>query len=104
MSFSLNISYKGIKGAENALKQFPVEITDEMTNFLQDVGETVYQQMISLVPVDTGALRDSIDYNVEGDGTLNFEATEDYAGFVEYGTTKMDPQPFFNPPLDTLGE
>jgi HK97 gp10 family phage protein len=58
--------------------------------------------MISLVPVDTGELRDSIDYNVEADGSLNFEATAEYAGYVEFGTSKMSAQPFFMPPLDTL--
>ena len=35
--------------------------------------------MQSLVPVDTGALQESIDYSVTGDD-LTFEATEHYAG------------------------
>ena len=55
--------------------------------------------MQSLVPVDTGALQECIDYNVSGDD-LTFEATEDYAGFVEYGTSKMAAQPYFNPAID----
>ena len=100
--FSLEITYKGVKGAQNALAQFPEELDSVIKEHLDDLGEQVYSEMTSLVPVDTGELRDSIGYTVSGEGELNFEATADYAGFVEYGTTRMVAQPYFNPPLDKL--
>lgn len=56
------------------------------------------------VPVDTGALRDSIkaeklagnQYGVKGDITANTE----YALYVELGTVKMRAQPYLRPAAD----
>lgn len=46
------------------------------------------------VPVDTGDLKKSI--HVGGDQKTVYVAAEmDYAGFVEYGTVKQNPQPYF---------
>ena len=101
MSFSLGITYKGIKGSQSALKQFEQDISQTVTDWLESMGQIVTEEMKNLCPVDTGALQESIDYLVSGTD-LTFEATEDYAGFVEYGTSKMAAQPFFNPPLDNL--
>lgn len=52
-----------------------------------------------LVPVDTGYLRSTIDAGDWGDGVW-CEATADYAQYVEYGTTYMDAQPYFEPALE----
>ncbi len=102
MSFSLSLSFKGVKGAQDALQQFPEDIDELVKTKLEELGLDVVTEMQNLVPVDTGALQDSIGYDVSTEGVLNFVAEEDYAGFVEYGTTRMEPQPYFNPPLDKL--
>src|SRR6185369_7028964 len=99
MSFSLGITYKGIKGSQSALKQFEADIPKQVTDFLETMGQIVVEEMQGLVPVDTGALQASIGYSVSGTD-LTFEATEDYAGFVEYGTSRMEAQPYFNPAID----
>jgi HK97 gp10 family phage protein len=52
-----------------------------------------------LVPVDTGYLRSTIDAGEWGDGFW-CEATADYAQYVEYGTSYMDAQPYFEPALE----
>ncbi len=95
----MELTFKGVKGAADALKEFESSVTEQVTEFLDSTGQTVVEEMKSLVPVDTGALQTSIDYNVSGDD-LTFEATEDYAGFVEYGTSKMAAQPYFMPAID----
>lgn len=97
--FSMSITFKGVKGAQDALKEFESIVSQDVTDFLDSIGQTVTEEMKSLVPVDTGALQASIDYNVSGDD-LTFEATESYAGDVEYGTVKMAAQPYFNPAID----
>jgi HK97 gp10 family phage protein len=99
MSFSMELTFKGIKGAQDALKEFESSVTQDVTDFLDSIGQTVVEEMQSLVPVDTGALQSSIGYNVSGDD-LTFEATEEYAGDVEYGTSKMAAQPYFFPAID----
>jgi HK97 gp10 family phage protein len=52
----------------------------------------------AMVPVDTGALRDSLFSQVE-DGVAIVGATEDYAAMVELGTSKSHPQPYLRPAL-----
>lgn len=60
----------------------------------------------SLAPVgDTGELRDSISVGLEGDGRFasigaEIGPTVDYAPFVEYGTSRMAPQPFIGPAVE----
>jgi HK97 gp10 family phage protein len=95
----MSLTFKGIKGAQDALKEFESTVTQEVSDFLDSIGQTIVEEMKSLVPVDTGALQESIGYNVSGDD-LTFEATEDYAGDVEYGTIKMAAQPYFFPAID----
>lgn len=52
-----------------------------------------------LCPVDTGYLRDSAFIKRESDDVqVGFDA--DYASYVEFGTYKMEAQPFLRPALD----
>ena len=45
-------------------------------------------------PVDTGALKAAINYSKEGSGVAIVSEME-YSSYVEYGTSKQKPQPFF---------
>jgi HK97 gp10 family phage protein len=48
-------------------------------------------------PVDTGALKSGINYSKDGSGVAIVSEME-YSSYVEYGTSKQKPQPyFFNP-------
>lgn len=55
-----------------------------------------------LAPVDTGTLENSISTTITGDGrTGSIDAeigpTAEYGSFVEYGTSRMGPQPYMAP-------
>jgi HK97 gp10 family phage protein len=55
-----------------------------------------------LVPVDTGALRDSITHTLEamaGEVTAGND-TVTYAQYVEYGTSRAAAQPFMRPSFE----
>lgn len=72
---------------------------------LRKAGQEVEKDAKSLAPVDTGALRDSISTNAEGDGrfalmTVEVGPTVDYARLVEYGTSDTSPQPFMRPAFE----
>ena len=60
----------------------------------------------AFAPVDTGALRNSIGHDIEGDlrrsGRIEAEIgpTVEYAPFVEFGTSRTAPQAFMGPALD----
>lgn len=47
----------------------------------------------------TGVLRRSIDFEVKGSTELEFGAKAPYAGFLEKGTSKMDPRPYLLPAI-----
>lgn len=67
------------------------EATDEITR-------EIAADMRRLVPVDTGELRESIeDIEVDGHGVISVGT--DHWEFVEYGTSRMDAQPFIRPAL-----
>ena len=52
-----------------------------------------------LVPVDTGHLQSTLDAEADDEG-CTCETLCDYAQYVEYGTIKMEAQPYFEPALD----
>lgn len=59
----------------------------------------------ALAPVDTGNLRGSISTDIIGDGRFgSIEAeigpTAEYGAFVEYGTSRMGPQPYMRPAFE----
>ncbi len=61
-------------------------------------GERACEMAKEICPVDTGTLRDSISVSV-GDNRAEISANTDYASYVEFGTTKMAPQPYLVPSL-----
>lgn len=58
-------------------------------------------------PVDTGNLRNSISHEIRAQGGLSggsiiaaIGPTAEYGAFVEYGTSRMSPQPYLGPAFD----
>ena len=56
------------------------------------------------VPVDTGALKGSIGVQRGGTYTASVTASAPYAAMVEYGTSKMPPQPYMLPAAHRAAE
>lgn len=72
-------------------------VEDKVEESLQDVGKLVVEDAQTIVPVDTGKLRDSIDFNKIDKTTINIVADTDYAADVELGTLKTRAQPYLRP-------
>ncbi|OLT24415.1 hypothetical protein BJF79_13820 [Actinomadura sp. CNU-125] len=68
---------------------------------VRKVGFDTVRGAQAICPVDTGHLRSSIGVDFDPDG-LGFEAgpTANYAHFVEFGTSRMSPQPYLLPVFD----
>lgn len=66
--------------------------------------EVIKNEARVLVPVDTGFLRDSIDLTEAGDNSVELVAEADYAEDVEFGTTKMQAQPYFRPAIENKSD
>jgi HK97 gp10 family phage protein len=60
----------------------------------------------SLARVDTGAMRESIDYEVSGSGavvTLTLSVGTDHGLWNEAGTVRLPAQPMIRPAADAIG-
>ena len=75
-------------GVENAVVQRAAEQTKRFAK--------------AVVPVATGALRQSIDYYMVSDGFALVMALTEYALYVEMGTRKMSARPYLVPALNAI--
>lgn len=74
-------------------EQLPKRVKNEI---LAEYVTEVYTVSQMLVPIRTGHLQRSGRVNKQA-GTVNYDA--DYAGYVEFGTSKMDAQPYVRPAM-----
>lgn len=84
----------------NRIDKIPLRMRRNVDTRARESAEKCVQIAKGLVPVDTGALRNSI--HVEKDEELGYAAVAGaddtfYASFVEYGTVKMSARPYMTP-------
>lgn len=72
---------------------------EETQDILDEIGQTAVQYAQEIVPYDTGALHDSIDYMIDKTA-VRIYATMHYASFVELGTSYQYAQPFLAPAVN----
>lgn len=84
-------------------KEVSDKISKAIFNSLDEVGEIIANEAAERAPVDTGALKRSIEYEVDGK-EVSIGSDKDYASFIELGTAKQASQPFLKPAaLDKVG-
>lgn len=76
----------------------PIFINMEWAPACEAFVKTFKEEATKLVPVDTGYLRSTIDAGTDGHHCWA-EASAEYAEYVEYGTWRMEAQPYFEPAL-----
>ena len=79
---------KVIRAAEQAKKKA-----------LTEAALIVEGQAVSLAPVDTGNLKNSITHQVKED-EARIGTNTDYGPYLEFGTRKMPAQPYLRPAFD----
>jgi HK97 gp10 family phage protein len=103
MSFKITIDASQTIKALNAIVSGVPQAIDAT---LRRAAEEAAQGARSAVPVDTGALRDSIQIIPEGDNGIVIGAGDEgdlkYAVYMELGTSKMAAQPYMGPEADKL--
>lgn len=67
-------------------------------------GNEVRQDASARAPEDTGVMAGAITVKMSGSTNpkATIEATADYSGFVEFGTSSQAPQPYLNPAFDAV--
>ncbi len=83
---------------KSSFPDFMQSIDGRLAEAVRAGAETVRSGAAEMCPVDTGALRDSITAESDGNSAV-VSANTDYAAFVEFGTSKMAPQPYLVPAL-----
>lgn len=81
---------------------FEAGVQYTQARYARAVAREIEQDMVDLCPVDTGQLRDSISAQQVGD-TVYISVGSNGAywwKFIEYGTSKMQAQPFIRPALN----
>lgn len=85
--------------------QIAVQIMDALVGALQSLSDTALAYMQEIVPVDTGALKESCFVQVLVVGTrvqVVIGANTPYAVYVELGTSKNAAQPYIRPTYDLV--
>ena len=108
----MEIEILGLTELEEKLSNLEEKLSRALDEALEEIAEKIRDDAKSLVPVDTGALKKSIRVEKKGElqvsvvagdgGVINPKTGRevDYAGFVEFGTSRMSPQPYMQPALE----
>lgn len=78
---------------ESRMKELENNVKEVMP-ILEGFAHTCVRQIKSNTPVRTGALRNGIEMEIIDNGVL-IQSTAEYSTYVEYGTSRMAAQPFF---------
>lgn len=91
-----------IDGYEKLLEQLSKIENLDWVAAEQEGMQIIAEEAIQLVPVDTGALQSTIRVETEGDVVQLVAGGDDvdYHLYVEFGTIKMEAQPFMRPAID----
>lgn len=77
------------------LKDVVESIEKSMSSSLNDAGSRLAGKVSEVAPVDTGELRDSVDYEVDSNKLeLIIGAKAKHAPAIELGTSRAPAQPF----------
>lgn len=108
----MEIEIIGLTELENKLSNLDEKLSKALAEALDEISKKIRDDAKSFAPVDTGSLRKSIRTEKKGNleasiiagggGLVNPRTGRevDYAGYVEYGTSRMSPQPYMQPALE----
>ena len=95
-----SIEVEGADDAISRLNNLADSLTRQVASALQEAADIFIENAQTNAPVDTGFMRDNITVIDSSDTSITITSEAGYSGFVEYGTRKMDSQPFFEPAID----
>jgi HK97 gp10 family phage protein len=89
---------EGLRGLASAVEELGREASTTIPKSVLEYVATVAEQQAQIdCPVLSGYLRSTIRKEILSDLEAAVYATADYAAHVEYGTSKMEAQPFLEP-------
>lgn len=89
-----NFRIEGIDELVTLFHNLIPQMTDSFHEITGRYGASMYKDMYSRCPVRTGYLRSTIGLTSSPE-SFNIYVTADYAGYVNFGTSRMKSRPFF---------
>ena len=84
----------------SAFERIADALTRNIASALREAADLIVSNAQANAPVDTGFLQDNIQITSESDTSITVTSEAGYSGFVEYGTSRMSAQPFFEPAIE----
>ena len=89
---------RGLDRWTRRVREIPQEVKEEVQAHVSTTAYKVEADAKRLAPVDTGNLRRKIKTKISDGGFVATVGTNvEYATYVEFGTSKMEAQPFLIP-------
>lgn len=85
---------------ERDLGKASTEVVKRGSQLVRKTALDIERDAKNLVAVDTGNLKGSITTTRTGALSAEIGPTANYGGYVEYGTSRMRPQPYMGPATD----
>ena len=97
MKSNLKFNKNDLNNIDKILNDLSIVVKNGNQMDIARASADIVKQQKLKAPVDTGALKGGINYSKEGSGVAIVSEME-YSSFVEFGTSKQKPNPyFFNP-------
>lgn len=95
-----SITITGLPQAISSLTKLGTKLPSILQEGLTAIAELIIKESQRIVPVDTGRLRDSIKIFSASAAEVKGGTEVEYAGFVEFGTSRQRSQPYMRPAID----
>lgn len=79
-----------------------MELTDYCTQLTEGVADEMLERIVRRTPVITGTLRDGWEVTSQSKSSFVISNDVEYAGYVEYGTEKMEPRAMVRTTLEEI--
>lgn len=95
------IRVKGAKVTADTLRKLGPATRQKLAEHLSKVGTKVKRRAQQLAPVDTGELRRNLRKRTNSRRlSVRIQGEARYSSFVEFGTEKMDAEPYLGPAVE----
>ena len=95
---NITIDTKNFDKFQGILKEFAKENSEKCKKMIEKTAVKIESKAKYFCPVDTGLLRSSITHSISYDRlSAEIGTNVDYSSYVEFGTWKMEAQPYLRP-------
>lgn len=100
----VTVDVQGLAEFQGTLDQAASRVEGLAGQVVRKTAHDVQADAQSRAPVDTGALRSSIRAAPRGPLAAEVSPSVNYSHYVEFGTSRMAPQPYLFPALDAKAD